>query len=75
MSKRQVSNYPEEFKQSSAELAYNSSKSISQVANDLGVNLSTLHGWVKKYYPNQPTANLKPSSNDVGTAFTMFVFL
>lgn len=45
--------YPLEFKESSAKLAAESDKSISQTAKDLGINMTTLHGWVKKFYPNQ----------------------
>ncbi len=52
MSKRKVKNYALEFKQSSAKLALETDQPISQTANDLGVNVNTLHGWVNKYYPN-----------------------
>ena len=51
MSKRKVAQYTLEFKQSSAKLASTSGKPVSQVAEELGVNSNTLHGWVAKYYP------------------------
>ena len=58
MNKRRVTNYTEEFKQSSARLAAGANEPISKIANELGVHVTTLHGWVKKYYPekkNTPT--------------------
>jgi transposase len=53
MSKRHTTHYPEEFKLSSAKLAYESSQPVSQTAKDLGIHPSTLHGWVEKHYPNK----------------------
>ena len=51
MGKRTVTKYTEEFKKSSAKLANESEQPITDTAQDLGINNSTLHGWVKKYYP------------------------
>lgn len=51
MSKRKVTSYSEEFKKSSAKLAAEAQQAISKTATDLGINVSTLHGWVNKYYP------------------------
>lgn len=51
MSKRKVTQYAEEFKRSSAKLAAYSEHAISKIAEDLGVHVTTLHGWVKKYEP------------------------
>ena len=48
--KRQTAIYPLEFKQTSAKLAAESEQSI---AKDLGVNETTLYGWVAKYCPNR----------------------
>lgn len=62
MSTRRVANYTLEFKESSAKLAATSEQSISQSAKDLGINVNTLHGWVKKYYPNN-----KPSQSELTT--------
>jgi transposase-like protein len=55
MEKRQVTNYTEEFKRSSAKLAVESDQPITATARNLGVNEVTLHGWVKRYYAT-PTA-------------------
>lgn len=59
---KEVNIYSEEFKQSSAKLAVESNQSIAQTAKNLGVNVNTLHGWIKKYtrqlknktLPNEP---------------------
>ena len=51
MTKRKVTNYPLEFKQSSAQLAATSDNPVSQTAKELGVHEKTLSGWVNKYYP------------------------
>ena len=51
MSRRKNTKYTLEFKQSSAKLAATSDKPISQIAEELGINKNTLHGWVAKYYP------------------------
>ncbi len=53
MTKRKTTHYPSEFKESSAKLAVDADVSIAQTAENLGLNVSTLHGWVKKYYPNR----------------------
>ena len=55
MSKRIVNNYSEEFKHSSAKLAPESDQPISQTAKRLGLNPTTLYGWVDKYHPKQAT--------------------
>ena len=58
MAKRAKKSYTLEFKQSSAKLAAESDQSIAQTAKDLGVNETTLYGWVTKYAlkPKQRTA-------------------
>jgi transposase len=61
MTKRKVTNYTTEFKESSAKLAAESEQSIVQTAKELGLNISTLHGWVRKYHPNN-RHGLLPSS-------------
>ena len=51
MSKRKITKYTLEFKQSSAKLAAGSEQSVTHTARELGVNATTLHGWVNQYYP------------------------
>lgn len=67
MSGKKVKLYTEEFKKSSAQLAFSGDKSISQTAIDLGINPSTLHGWVTKYYPASKKSLTNNSSNDLST--------
>lgn len=61
MGKRKVQNYTNEFKESSAKLAATSEQSISHTARELGINATTLHGWVQKYHPQ----TIKAPSDDV----------
>jgi transposase len=56
MTKIKTTHYPSEFKKSSAKLAVDAEVSIAQTAENLGLNVSTLHGWVNKYYPNKQHA-------------------
>ena len=58
MSKRKVTSYTLEFKQSSAKLAAESEQPISTTARELGVHETTLHGWVKRYACGHKKSNL-----------------
>ena len=49
MSKEKPNTYTAEFRASAVKLANESDKPISQVAQDLGVNVNTLHTWIGKY--------------------------
>jgi transposase len=49
MSQKKVNHYTEDFKMSSAKLAREGDKTIAQTARDLGVSVSTLHGWIARY--------------------------
>jgi transposase len=61
MSKRKTNRYDFEFKKSSAALACQSEKSVADTAKELGVHLTTLHGWIRKYGPNAQSEKIKPS--------------
>lgn len=62
MPKRKVTNYTEEFRKSSAKLAVDSNQAALRItADELGVHVTTLHGWVKRYYPE--SSHAKPSIN------------
>ena len=50
MTKRRVTHYPTEFKESSAKLAVDSKESVAQIAKNLGVHAVTLQGWIVKYW-------------------------
>lgn len=52
MNKRQVRKYTEEFRESSAKLAVESDKAVTKIAQELGISATTLHDWIKRYYPN-----------------------
>lgn len=52
MAKRKATQYTEEFRKSSAKLAVDTDQAISITAEELGVHVTTLHGWVKKYHPD-----------------------
>ena len=67
MGRGKVRNYTVEFKQSSAKLAATSDQPVSRTAQDLGINVNTLHGWVNKFHPNATPTNTNPSSDDVQT--------
>jgi transposase len=55
--------YTLEFKKSSAKLAVESDQPIAKTAKNLGVNETTLYGWVAKY-ESMPKKQIKPISND-----------
>ena len=41
--------YPQEFRDSTVQLALNSDKSVLQIGIDLGVNSKTIHNWIRGY--------------------------
>ena len=45
---RNNSAFSEEFRESAMQLALNSDETVSQVARELGISISTLHGWLYK---------------------------
>ena len=49
MGKRERRTFTEEFKQESVRLAETSGRTIAQVADDLGIGLSTLTRWKRQY--------------------------
>ncbi len=65
MAKRKVTQYTEEFRRSSAQLAVDSKQPISTTAEELGVHVTTVHGWVKKYYPHSPQAESSSADDSV----------
>jgi transposase-like protein len=59
MSARRATNYTEEFKKSSAKLAFESEQPVSKTAQELGINPNTIHGWINKYYPSKQVPDKK----------------
>ena len=49
MGKHERRTFTEEFKQESVRLAETSGRTITQVADDLGIGLSTLTRWKRQY--------------------------
>lgn len=45
---REIRQYDDEFKREAIRLVKNSSKNKSEIARDLGISPSTLHGWLNK---------------------------
>lgn len=65
MSKRKINNYTEEFKRSSARLAATSEQPINKTADETGVHVTTLHGWVKKYEPSTIKSQPMPTADAI----------
>ena len=47
MSEKKTKSYTAEFKESAVKLAVESDQPVSATAKDLGVNINTLHTWIK----------------------------
>jgi transposase-like protein len=70
MSQRRIREYDKEFKQNAINLYFESGKSASQIASELGVPLGTLVGWVKAYKKDKTEAfpgkgYVKPSDQEI----------
>ena len=60
MSEKKVKNYTAEFKESAVKLAVESDKPVTVTAQELGVNVNTLHTWITKYHrPKASSAGFK----------------
>ena len=55
--------YSNEFKQESVNYYYTSGKSISEVARNLKIGVSTLSKWIKNAKENQGQVNYRGSGN------------
>ena len=49
MSRKERRTFTEDFKQEAVRLTQTSGRTIAQVADDLGIGLSTLARWIRKY--------------------------
>ena len=58
MPRKQEKPYPSEFKKSAVKLALESDNSIAQVAKELGINVNTMHTWIRQYS--------KPKTKEIG---------
>jgi transposase len=50
MSQNKTNSYTAEFREAAVKLAVESDQSISHTARELGVNVNTLHTWIRKYH-------------------------
>ena len=62
MSREKPKTYTAEFRASAVKLANEPDKPTAQIAKDLGINVNTLHTWIKKY--SSPTENDKSIRTD-----------
>ncbi|MGK0258406.1 MAG: transposase, partial [Candidatus Azotimanducaceae bacterium] len=49
-SQNKSQSYSPEFRESAVKLARQSEYSVAATARELGVNVNTLHTWIKKYH-------------------------
>jgi len=57
MPQRREKPYPSEFKESAVKLAIESNNPIAQTARELGINVNTLHTWIRQYSKPQNTTS------------------
>jgi transposase len=60
--------YDEEFKKNAVQLSYASSRSVKNIAEDLGISEALLYRWRKKYTKNgdkTPYATLEEENRDL----------
>ena len=57
--------YTTEFKENAVNLVKQGEQSMSQTARNLGIPLSTLDAWMKKFSPNQANSNSRKTSPSV----------
>ena len=47
---KKPNHYTAEFKESAVKLAIESDQPVSRTADELGINMNTLHTWIGKYH-------------------------
>ncbi len=57
MPNKKAKPYPTEFKESAVKLAIESTNPIVQTAKELGINVNTIHTWIKQYSKTKDTAS------------------
>ncbi|ANG62266.1 transposase [Marinobacterium aestuarii] len=57
MNQNKTNSYTAEFREAAVKLAVESDQSISQTARELGVNVNTLHTWIRKYHGKQDVSS------------------
>ena len=59
MSQRKEKPYPSEFKESAVKLAIESNNPIAQTARELGINVNTIHTWIRQYSKPKNTTSMQ----------------
>jgi transposase len=57
--------YPSEFKESAVKLAIESDGTIAQTAKDLGINVNTLHTWIRQYSSLKESTAMREMNNHI----------
>lgn len=57
MNQKKANFYTDEFREGAVKLAIESDQPVVQSARELGVNVNTLHTWVKKYHGEPQTGS------------------
>ncbi|GAA3536387.1 transposase [Zobellella aerophila] len=47
---KKANSYTAEFKEAAVKLAVESEQPVTQTARELGINVNTLHTWIRKYH-------------------------
>ena len=63
MSNKKEKPYPSEFKESAVKLAIESGSTIAQTAKELGINVNTLHTWIRQYSSPKETTAMREMNN------------
>lgn len=64
-SKKKLTEYSPEFRESAVKLAVESDQPVSKTAEELGVNQNTLHTWISKYHKPQKTQDNRVQSESL----------
>ena len=58
--------YDEEFKRRAVRLSYSSERTISEIADSLGICTSVLHRWRKRYTPAGEVSQMAEQQDELG---------
>lgn len=58
--------YDEEFKRRAVRLSYSSERTISEIADGLGICTSMLHRWRKRYTPTGEVSQMAQQEDELG---------
>ncbi len=58
--------YDEEFKKRAVRMSYSSERTVKEVADSLGINVSILNRWRRKYTPAGDKTQLSEQQDELG---------